>query len=135
MRLHTEETLKLLDDVTTSLGDALRIFKADTCSQFNTRELPREVTSRTKRGAKKPRKQGPTSAMAAKGPTSKTYKGKDVGTQRSEGSGRGHGSPQDSTQQVPLQGKVTSCGYSESVLTLSLAVPLRSHLLCIAGAC
>ena len=93
MRLHMEETLKLLDDVTTSLGDVLQIFKADTCSQFNTRELSQEVTSRTKRGAKKPRKQGPISAMAVKGPMLKTYKGKDVSTQCSEGSGRGHAVP------------------------------------------
>ena len=59
MCLHTEETLKLLDNVTTSLGDALRIFKTDTCTQFNTWELPREVTSRTKKGVKKPTSREP----------------------------------------------------------------------------
>ena len=59
-----EETLKLLDNVTTSLGDALRIFKTDTCARFNTRELPREVTSRTKKEVKKPTSREPQDKYA-----------------------------------------------------------------------
>src|ERR1700724_3062038 len=45
LRLHTEDTLQLLDNVTASLGNALRAFKVQTCSTFDTKELPREVAS------------------------------------------------------------------------------------------
>jgi hypothetical protein len=63
-------------------------------------------------------------AMVVEGSTSKTCKGKNVGTQRSA-SERGHGSSQHSGQQVPLQGKVTLSNHSETALTLNLAVLLK----------
>ncbi|RDB18539.1 hypothetical protein Hypma_000288 [Hypsizygus marmoreus] len=52
LRLHSDKTIGLLDEQTTVLGDELRKFQLDTCSNFGTRELPREVQARARRKAK-----------------------------------------------------------------------------------
>lgn len=49
LRLHTETTLQLLDNVTTALGQALRDFKKNVCSAYSTKELPREAAVRNRR--------------------------------------------------------------------------------------
>ena len=49
MRLHTEATLKHLEDLTTELGKLMRGFERSICSQFQTFELPREVEARKRR--------------------------------------------------------------------------------------
>ena len=46
LRLHTDETLQIMDSVTCSLGNALRKFSSDTCAAFSTQELKREALSR-----------------------------------------------------------------------------------------
>jgi hypothetical protein len=46
MRLHTETTLKHLEDLTTELGKLMRDFEHSTCPHFQTFELPREVEAR-----------------------------------------------------------------------------------------
>jgi hypothetical protein len=46
--MHTEHTLKLLEDTTISLGRAFRSFVKDTCSCFATRELQREADARNR---------------------------------------------------------------------------------------
>ena len=46
MQLHTETTLKHLEDLTTELGKLMRDFEHFTCSKFQTFELPREVEAR-----------------------------------------------------------------------------------------
>ncbi|KAG6906052.1 hypothetical protein DXG01_016127 [Tephrocybe rancida] len=51
LRLHTDKTLQMLDEVTVSLGNALRNFVTLTCSKFKTRELPREAAARVRRTA------------------------------------------------------------------------------------
>ncbi|KAF8834569.1 hypothetical protein BDN67DRAFT_875878, partial [Paxillus ammoniavirescens] len=43
LRLHTDETLDILDAVTKNLGDLLRKFIAETCPAFSTKELRREA--------------------------------------------------------------------------------------------
>lgn len=55
LRLHTESTLSILDNVTRSLGISLRAFKKGTCSAYKTRELPSEAASRSRREAKRRR--------------------------------------------------------------------------------
>jgi hypothetical protein len=45
LRLHTEKTLNILDNVTRALGMALRAFKKETCPQFDTKELPKEAAA------------------------------------------------------------------------------------------
>jgi hypothetical protein len=39
LRMHTDVTLRILDDTTTSLGEQLRHFQAETCSAYTTCEL------------------------------------------------------------------------------------------------
>ncbi|KAI0310492.1 hypothetical protein OF83DRAFT_1070454, partial [Amylostereum chailletii] len=45
LRLHTDKTLSFFREATTNLGDALRKFNKDTCSIYNTQELPHETAA------------------------------------------------------------------------------------------
>ena len=49
LRLHTEDSLRFMEETTKELGDLLRQFRNFTCSEFNTVELPREVDARVRR--------------------------------------------------------------------------------------
>jgi len=49
MWMHTDSTLKHLNDLTTELGKLVRDFETSTCSQFTTFELPRETEARKRR--------------------------------------------------------------------------------------
>jgi hypothetical protein len=49
LRMHTDSTLNIFSEVTTALGNALRVFQEQTCSVFPTRELQREQTARLRR--------------------------------------------------------------------------------------
>jgi len=60
--MHTNETLKLLDQITVCLGGYLRSFQLQTCAAFNTRQLKREVEHRQRRELKTPGRR--SSAMA-----------------------------------------------------------------------
>jgi hypothetical protein len=53
LRLHTEKTLHIMDQTTTSFSDTLREFKEHTCSYFVTRELEKEVNARKRKAIKK----------------------------------------------------------------------------------
>jgi hypothetical protein len=48
LRMHTDVTLRIFDDTTTSLGQHLRHFQAETCSAYTTRELKREAAARAR---------------------------------------------------------------------------------------
>jgi hypothetical protein len=50
--MHTDTTLEILSQVTTSLGNSLREFEGKTCTMFQTRELERERTARQRRQEK-----------------------------------------------------------------------------------
>lgn len=52
LRMHTEETLRLMDSVTRSLGDAIRAFESHVCPAFLTKELKREAQGRQRREAR-----------------------------------------------------------------------------------
>jgi hypothetical protein len=58
LRMHTDDTLQILDSVTQSLGDRLRQFVAVTCPAFSTKELRREAESRRRRQARDKSKRG-----------------------------------------------------------------------------
>lgn len=47
--MHTDETLKALDGVAERLANQLRAFVAETCPEFSTKELRREVEARRRR--------------------------------------------------------------------------------------
>ncbi|KAF5314748.1 hypothetical protein D9611_007063 [Ephemerocybe angulata] len=93
LRLHTDQTLEIMDDLTTQMGDAFRKFQAKTCSAIETKELPREYNARIRREAK--------AAAAASLPSSKKSQKKvaiprgaakrqkvDHDTTQNEGAGR-----------------------------------------------
>jgi len=48
LRMHTEDSLVLMEEITKELGDLLRQFRRLTCSQFCTVELPREADARVR---------------------------------------------------------------------------------------
>jgi hypothetical protein len=49
LRMHTEDSLTLMEESTKDLGNLLRQFRTLTCSQFSTVELPREADARVRR--------------------------------------------------------------------------------------
>jgi hypothetical protein len=51
--MHTDETLKIFDDVTVQIGSDFRTFNARTCPAFDTQELRRETTARKRRQLKR----------------------------------------------------------------------------------
>lgn len=51
LRLHTDETLDLLDVATVHLGQSTRTFARTTCKKYDTYELPRESAARGRRRA------------------------------------------------------------------------------------
>jgi hypothetical protein len=53
LRMHTDHTLNIFDQVTVSIGECLRVFAEKTCSAFDTRELQREADARNRRSSKK----------------------------------------------------------------------------------
>lgn len=56
LRLHTEQTLAILNNITRSLGISLRAFKKDTCTTYQTKELPREAAARLRKQTSAARK-------------------------------------------------------------------------------
>lgn len=53
LRLHSDTTLDILDDLTTILGKGLRAFQSNTCADFQTKELKKEASARHRRKAAK----------------------------------------------------------------------------------
>jgi len=52
LRMHSDITLDILDEVTTIMGERFRRFQRNTCPSYSTRELPREANRRRRRRAK-----------------------------------------------------------------------------------
>jgi hypothetical protein len=52
LRMHTDVTLKLFENLTTELGDQFRLFVAETCTQVKAYELEREARAREKAASK-----------------------------------------------------------------------------------
>jgi len=49
LRMHTEDSLALMEESTKEIGELLRQFRRLTCTQFGTVELPREADARLRR--------------------------------------------------------------------------------------
>ena len=101
LRMHSDSTLLLLEDLTTEFGKLIRQFRDLTCSQFKTVELPRETAARKRRGAK----QQPVGSSAAPHSSSTLTPAGDpnIGTSRSVTSGDASVSaPLHSASEVPL---------------------------------
>ncbi|KAF6747597.1 hypothetical protein DFP72DRAFT_972254 [Ephemerocybe angulata] len=56
LRLHTDHTLEIMDELTTTLGSVFRKFVSETCEKVETKELPREYAARARREAKQSEK-------------------------------------------------------------------------------
>lgn len=63
--MHTDSTLKIFDEITADIGAEFRTFERETCSVFDTRELPCEANARQRRKQKS--KQGCLPAPAERG--------------------------------------------------------------------
>jgi hypothetical protein len=79
LHMHTDVTLALFSQVTTSLGNSLRVFKEKTCKMYATRELERERAARMRRQEKcmtktSTRRKHNSSARQPKQLNLKTYK-------------------------------------------------------------
>ncbi|RDX43849.1 hypothetical protein OH76DRAFT_1300052, partial [Lentinus brumalis] len=75
LRLHTDDTLDLLDTMTVQLGQSTRRFARTTCKKYDTYELPRESAARGRRTAALANK-GKGKARASKNSTGTTRKRK-----------------------------------------------------------
>ncbi|KAI0076041.1 hypothetical protein K474DRAFT_1685008 [Panus rudis PR-1116 ss-1] len=71
LRMHTDATLAYLNQATTTLGTKLRAFAKNTCPDYDTRELPGEVTARRRRQAQKNQSTS-MNGVAAKEPKKKS---------------------------------------------------------------
>jgi hypothetical protein len=60
LRLHTDQTLDIIDDTTVRMGAEFRAFVDKTCPSFDTRELARETDARNRREQKEARSQAQT---------------------------------------------------------------------------
>ncbi len=49
LRMHTDSSLDLLDEVTKEFGELMRRFQRSTCAKYATVELPREKAARKRR--------------------------------------------------------------------------------------
>lgn len=49
LRMHTESSLALLDELTKEFGELMRKFRDSTCAKYSTVELPKEVAARRRR--------------------------------------------------------------------------------------
>ncbi len=78
LHVHTDTTLTLLSQVTTSFGNSIREFKEKTCKAFSTRELECERAARMRRQEKNvemsTRQNSNGSARKPKELSLKTYK-------------------------------------------------------------
>ena len=92
LRLHTSSTLQILKNTTKALGKQIRYWVKKTCSAFETRELPKEESTRHRRRAAAASKPKPP----AKGKS--TTSAPERGT--TKGRGRGKGRPAG-----PLKGR------------------------------
>jgi hypothetical protein len=58
LRLHTESTISYLEALAREPGQLMRQFRDETCSQFETFELPREAEARNRRQQSQAKAQG-----------------------------------------------------------------------------
>ncbi|KAJ3494201.1 hypothetical protein NLJ89_g10856 [Agrocybe chaxingu] len=76
LRLHTETTVRDLENSTTRLGDLLRLFQEEVCSQHKTYDLPTEEAARGRRKTAAAAKKATTATRPAAGKTAAQAKPK-----------------------------------------------------------
>ena len=119
LHMHTEDTVKLLDDLTTVLGQRLREFKATTCQRYQTRESKREAAKRVQQSA---RSAGRTAASGGKGkkPGAKAKdavnKGKDATTKGKAAAIKGKGPATQAKSLATRKGESSAAGLSDMAI-------------------
>ncbi|KAF9521934.1 hypothetical protein CPB83DRAFT_872126 [Crepidotus variabilis] len=78
--LHTETTLNDLENSTTRLGEAVRIFEKDVCAHYVTKELPSEEAARGRREARKRAANNAPTTISSNLPKSTAKKPKKLNT-------------------------------------------------------
>ncbi|RDB29792.1 hypothetical protein Hypma_014062 [Hypsizygus marmoreus] len=73
LRMHSDKTLAIQDNETTILGNNFRVFQAEVCPSFQTRELAREAAARNRRS----QGQGSLTERGKKGKGKYSVKAKD----------------------------------------------------------
>lgn len=73
LRLHTDTTLEILDNLTTDLGSQLRNFRDKVCPKYTTKELSRETAARQRRKAAKSKTNGNPGTQKKVTPKEKRY--------------------------------------------------------------
>jgi hypothetical protein len=85
LRLHTDDTLKLLDEITSLLGERLRNFRDGVCTHYATHELPKEEINQKRReiqkGTANQEQSVNTSVNNANAPTNASLSGSDPNLQ------------------------------------------------------
>lgn len=115
LRLHTEDTLKSLDETTVTLGAQVRSFVHDVCPEFQTVELPREQRARARREARA--NAAHDSALPAP-QTSKAQKEKSLNINTVKLHSLGDYAP-----------FIRECGSSDAYSSLLVCYPYLRHLL------
>jgi hypothetical protein len=67
LRIHTNSTLRILDEVTVNTGTEFRAFTTKTCAAFDTRELSREVDAHKRHELKKSREKSTSNSQSMLG--------------------------------------------------------------------
>jgi hypothetical protein len=84
LRMHTDNTLSLLDTITAILGHELRRFRRVVCSAYSTKDLPKENAARQRKKQRDQAKATTNAASSACGSTSKAAKSLSTQTQTSQ---------------------------------------------------
>lgn len=79
LRLHSDLSLDILDEVTTDLGKEFRHFQQAICPRYSTRELPREANARRRRRKKDGAQAFSDSEPSMKALNLETYKHHSLG--------------------------------------------------------
>ena len=67
LRIHTDSTLRTLDEMTVSIGTEFRAFTTKTCTAFDTRELSHEMEARKRRQLNKGWKKSASNGQSVSG--------------------------------------------------------------------
>jgi hypothetical protein len=89
LRMHTDNTLCLLDFITTILGQELRRFHQIVCSAYSTKNLPKENEARQRKKQRDQAKATTNTASSARGNSSEATKSSSTQTQTSRPNGSG----------------------------------------------
>jgi hypothetical protein len=121
LRLHTDTTLDILDQLTSELGDHFRSFISRVCDQVETKELVREYQARKRRDAqRKGRRQQPPAkkAQSAAKKTAASTKGVSQAS--------GHGTNLEASQPRSSHGACITSLKVCCLPNLSLPAPQRT---------